>query len=107
MNYFFPSGLDQVETSEPVSIRRPPQQALPGMTTESSTLTQRARYALPPQGPTSLAIYKAEGTAKNLTDEEILELVRDRHIPSHQLEKVCGDPERGVAIRYVYYFHEV
>jgi len=46
-----------------------------------------------------LRTYKNEGSVKNLTDEEVIQLVRDKHIPSHQLEKVCEDFERGVVIR--------
>jgi hypothetical protein len=47
----------------------------------------------------SLAMYKAEGTAKNLSDEEILLLLRQKHIPTHQLEESCEDYERGVGLR--------
>lgn len=46
-----------------------------------------------------LAIYKADGCAKNLTDDQIMLLIKHKHIQSHQLEKSVGDFERGVAIR--------
>ncbi|XP_053988321.1 3-hydroxy-3-methylglutaryl-coenzyme A reductase [Hylaeus volcanicus] len=46
-----------------------------------------------------LEIYKSELGASALTDEEVIELVRHKHIAAYQLEKAVGDMERGVAIR--------
>lgn len=37
--------------------------------------------------------------ATSLTDEEILQLVKTKHIPAYKLEGAVGDPARGVAIR--------
>lgn len=34
-----------------------------------------------------------------LTDSEVMMLITHGHIPSHQLEKAVGNPERGVCIR--------
>jgi hypothetical protein len=81
---------------EPLSVRRGSETV--GVMTESRQ-TLKQKYISPSQGPDCIAIYKAEGTAKNLTDEEILLLVREKHIPSHQLEKICEDYERGVSLR--------
>lgn len=39
-----------------------------------------------------------EGPAA-LTDEEIILLVRNKHIPAYKLEATLGEPERGVAVR--------
>ncbi|ODN05034.1 3-hydroxy-3-methylglutaryl-coenzyme A reductase [Orchesella cincta] len=46
-----------------------------------------------------LEIYRKEAVAKSLTDDEIITLVKDKHIPAYQLEKAVGDMERGVSIR--------
>ncbi|CAK9799934.1 3-hydroxy-3-methylglutaryl-coenzyme A reductase [Anthophora plagiata] len=46
-----------------------------------------------------LEIYKSELGASALTDEEVIQLVRNKHIPPYQLEKAVGDMERGVGIR--------
>ncbi|KAF7993338.1 hypothetical protein HCN44_006398 [Aphidius gifuensis] len=46
-----------------------------------------------------LAIYKSELGASELTDIEVLQLVKNKHIPAYQLEKAVGDMERGVGIR--------
>jgi len=47
-----------------------------------------------------LAIMKSapDGTDQ-LVDSEIIQLVEEKHIPAHQLEKTLGDPSRGVRIR--------
>lgn len=37
--------------------------------------------------------------AGGLTDDEVIELVKQKYIPSYQLEKAVGDAERGVGIR--------
>ena len=34
-----------------------------------------------------------------LTDEEVISLVKAKHIPAYKLESVLGDPERGVVVR--------
>jgi hydroxymethylglutaryl-CoA reductase (NADPH) len=34
-----------------------------------------------------------------LTDSEVMTLITHGHVPSHQLEKAVGNPERGVSIR--------
>lgn len=41
--------------------------------------------------------YNLGGSA--LTDEEIILLVKNKHIPGYQIEKAVDDPERGVEIR--------
>ncbi|XP_071861570.1 HMG coenzyme A reductase [Bombus fervidus] len=46
-----------------------------------------------------LEIYKSDLGASGLTDEEIIQLVKNKHIPTYQLEKAVGDMERGVGIR--------
>nr|BAM45097.1 3-hydroxy-3-methylglutaryl coenzyme A reductase [Nasutitermes takasagoensis] len=46
-----------------------------------------------------LAIYQSEAGARALTDSEVMMLITHNHIPSHQLEKAVGNPERGVCIR--------
>lgn len=46
-----------------------------------------------------LAIYNENLGAEALSDEEVMNLVRNKHIAAYQLEKAVGDPERGVAIR--------
>lgn len=37
--------------------------------------------------------------AASLTDEEILQLVKAKHIPAYKLEGAVGDPARGVVVR--------
>ncbi|GFG35211.1 hypothetical protein Cfor_01315 [Coptotermes formosanus] len=46
-----------------------------------------------------LGIYKSEAGGRVLRDSEVMTLVAHGHIPSHQLEKAVGNPERGVCIR--------
>ncbi|XP_031847099.2 HMG coenzyme A reductase [Nomia melanderi] len=46
-----------------------------------------------------LEIYKSELGASGLTDEEVIQLVKYKHIAAYQLEKAVGDMERGVKIR--------
>ncbi|XP_072752650.1 3-hydroxy-3-methylglutaryl-coenzyme A reductase [Anoplolepis gracilipes] len=46
-----------------------------------------------------LEIYKSEIGANALTDEEVIQLVKHKHIAAYQLEKAVGDMERGVGIR--------
>ncbi|GLV35860.1 HMG Coenzyme A reductase [Carabus blaptoides fortunei] len=46
-----------------------------------------------------VTIYKADNSAKNLTDEEVMLLVSKKCIAAHQLEKIMDDPLRGVKIR--------
>lgn len=46
-----------------------------------------------------VAVYLSDKSGKNLTDEEILLLVKSKHIPAHQLEIVLKEPLRGVQIR--------
>ncbi|XP_076279842.1 HMG coenzyme A reductase [Lasioglossum baleicum] len=46
-----------------------------------------------------LEIYKSELGASALTDEEVIQLVKQKHIAAYQLEKAVGDMERGVKIR--------
>jgi len=46
-----------------------------------------------------LKIYKSEHGAKYLSDEEVMSLVKAKHIPAYQLEKAVDDMERGVRIR--------
>ena len=44
-----------------------------------------------------VSFFQAGGHA--LMDSEVMMLIADGHIPSHQLEKAVGNPERGVCIR--------
>ncbi|OAD53091.1 3-hydroxy-3-methylglutaryl-coenzyme A reductase [Eufriesea mexicana] len=46
-----------------------------------------------------LEIYKSELGANALSDEEVIQLVKNKHIAAYQLEKAVGDMERGVGIR--------
>lgn len=46
-----------------------------------------------------LSIYKTDDGVKQLSDEEIINLVNAKCIPAYQLEKAVQDLERGVAIR--------
>ncbi|XP_012277434.1 3-hydroxy-3-methylglutaryl-coenzyme A reductase isoform X2 [Orussus abietinus] len=46
-----------------------------------------------------LAVYRSELGASALTDAEVIQLVKHKHIPPYQLEKAVGDMERGVGIR--------
>ncbi|XP_013394570.1 3-hydroxy-3-methylglutaryl-coenzyme A reductase [Lingula anatina] len=46
-----------------------------------------------------LKIMKSDEGPSQLTDEEILLLVKSRHIPAYKLESTLGNHERGVAIR--------
>lgn len=44
-------------------------------------------------------IYKEMGNAKDLTDKQVMLLVRHNFVPPYQIEKAVNDPERGVRIR--------
>ncbi|XP_032684231.1 3-hydroxy-3-methylglutaryl-coenzyme A reductase isoform X2 [Odontomachus brunneus] len=46
-----------------------------------------------------LEIYKSELGANALTDQEVIQLVKQKHIAAYQLEKAVDDMERGVKIR--------
>lgn len=46
-----------------------------------------------------LEIYRSEGACTTLSDEEVVMLVEQSHIPLHRLEAVLGDPLRGVRLR--------
>ncbi|CAB3241571.1 unnamed protein product [Arctia plantaginis] len=46
-----------------------------------------------------LEIYRSEGACTSLSDEEVIMLVEQSHIPLHRLESVLGDPLRGVKLR--------
>lgn len=46
-----------------------------------------------------LEIYRSEGACVSLSDEEVVMLVEQSHIPLHRLEAVLGDPLRGVRLR--------
>ncbi|KAG7312880.1 hypothetical protein JYU34_001266 [Plutella xylostella] len=46
-----------------------------------------------------LEIYRSEGGCVSLSDEEVVMLVEQSHIPLHRLESVLGDPLRGVRLR--------
>ncbi|KAL0859011.1 hypothetical protein ABMA27_010866 [Loxostege sticticalis] len=46
-----------------------------------------------------LEIYRSEGACTSLSDEEVVMLVEQSHIPMHKLEAVTGDPLRGVRLR--------
>jgi len=73
---------------------------------EEDTTHTKSRHKIPSSTPTStplpqspLSIYKAEGSLRNLSDDQVLTLLLDKEIPSHQLEKLCEDFERGVLLR--------
>ncbi|CAF4833370.1 unnamed protein product [Pieris macdunnoughi] len=46
-----------------------------------------------------LEIYRSEGDCTSLSDEEVVMLVEQSHIPLHRLEVVLCDPLRGVRLR--------
>lgn len=46
-----------------------------------------------------LEIYRSEGIGTALSDEEVVMLVEQSHIPLHRLENVLNDPLRGVRLR--------
>lgn len=46
-----------------------------------------------------LEIYRSEGGCASLSDEEVVMLVEQSHVPLHRLEDVLGDPLRGVRLR--------
>lgn len=46
-----------------------------------------------------LEIYDSDLGAVSLTDEEVILLVKNKHIPAYQIEKAVDDLERGVRIR--------
>ncbi|KAJ2938374.1 hypothetical protein O0L34_g13300 [Tuta absoluta] len=46
-----------------------------------------------------LEIYRSEGDCTSLSDEEVVMLVEQSHIPLHRLEAVLVDPLRGVRLR--------
>lgn len=46
-----------------------------------------------------LEVYRSEGACSSLSDEEVVMLVEQSHIPLHRLEAVLGDPLRGVRLR--------
>ncbi|XP_039747956.1 3-hydroxy-3-methylglutaryl-coenzyme A reductase [Pararge aegeria] len=46
-----------------------------------------------------LEIYRSEGICTSLSDEEVVMLVEQSHIPMHNLETVLNDPLRGVRLR--------
>ncbi|KPI96735.1 3-hydroxy-3-methylglutaryl-coenzyme A reductase [Papilio xuthus] len=46
-----------------------------------------------------LEIYRAEGECATLSDDEVVMLVEQSHIPLHRLEGALGDPLRGVRLR--------
>jgi hydroxymethylglutaryl-CoA reductase (NADPH) len=46
-----------------------------------------------------LEVYRSEGACTSLSDDEVVMLVEQSHIPLHKLEAVMGDPLRGVRLR--------
>lgn len=46
-----------------------------------------------------MKVYQSELGASALTDEEVIILVKNRHIATYQVEKAVDNPERGVGIR--------
>jgi len=46
-----------------------------------------------------LTILKSDAGAEDLSDEEVMMLVKSKHIPAYKLENMIGDHERGVNIR--------
>ncbi|KZC12825.1 PREDICTED: 3-hydroxy-3-methylglutaryl-coenzyme A reductase [Dufourea novaeangliae] len=71
------------------------QTSIDASSSESSSL----RSTVPRSLEECLEIYKSELGASELTDEEIIQLVKHKHIAAYQLEKAVGDMERGVGIR--------
>ncbi|XP_071439228.1 3-hydroxy-3-methylglutaryl-coenzyme A reductase [Hetaerina americana] len=75
-----------------------------GNITESlETVKERSSIVKAPEAMRSLEecvrISKSEEGAEVLTDDEIILLVTNGHIPTYLIEKAVGDPERGVGIR--------
>ncbi|KAK5639430.1 hypothetical protein RI129_011922 [Pyrocoelia pectoralis] len=46
-----------------------------------------------------LRIYNRHLSAATLTDQEVILLVENKHLPAYQIEKAVDSPERGVSIR--------
>lgn len=46
-----------------------------------------------------LEIYRSEGCCSSLSDDEVVMLVEQLHVPLHKLESALGDPLRGVKLR--------
>lgn len=46
-----------------------------------------------------LKIYQSDLGASGLTDDEVILLVKNKHIAAYQVEKAVDNPERGVGIR--------
>ncbi|XP_078313905.1 3-hydroxy-3-methylglutaryl-coenzyme A reductase-like [Crassostrea virginica] len=66
---------------------------------EPSLYSPLWRTSPPRSTEESLKIFNSEEGAKSLTDEEILNLVKKKHIPSYKIETMIGDECRGVRIR--------
>lgn len=64
-----------------------------------SSKTSSPESTVPRPVEECLEIYKSELGASALTDEEVIQLVKQKHIAAYQLEKAVGDLERGVKIR--------
>nr|XP_033341519.1 3-hydroxy-3-methylglutaryl-coenzyme A reductase isoform X2 [Megalopta genalis] len=65
----------------------------------SSSKSSSPQSTVPRPIEECLEIYKSELGASALTDEEVIQLVKQKHIAAYQLEKAVGDMERGVKIR--------
>lgn len=66
---------------------------------ESSSPEDDTTLKVPRTVEECVRIYKSELGASALTDEEVIVLVKNKHIPSYQVEKAVDNPERGVGIR--------
>jgi len=65
----------------------------------SETQSEDEKDKAPRDVSQCLNILKSSDGAEGLSDEEIMNLVRHKHIVSHQLEKALGNPLRGVHVR--------
>ncbi|XP_046403128.1 3-hydroxy-3-methylglutaryl-coenzyme A reductase [Ischnura elegans] len=74
-----------------------------GSSTESQEAVKEKSLVKAPKKMRSLEecfkISKSEEGAEVLTDDEVIMLVMNGHIPTYLIEKAVGDPERGVGIR--------
>lgn len=66
---------------------------------ESSSPEDDTTLKVPRTLEECVRIYKSELGATALTDEEVIVLVKNKHIASYQVEKAVDNPERGVGIR--------
>lgn len=66
---------------------------------ESSSPEDDTTLKVPRSVEECVRIYKSDLGASALTDDEVIVLVKNKHIASYQVEKAVDNPERGVGIR--------